>query len=134
MLPAPLSHRGDVSEAQFGEYFQSKLGPLYAQALELFRRYGAINSYKVANAIHIGLETGRAGQILDALNDWAEIAYTRPYEGAELIRRELDTRQFFDVMYREVFDDKLAALGSGSLILPNQASKPQTHLTVPNQL
>lgn len=127
-----LPHRGDVTQAEFAEYLARDLGPFYERALEVFRQLGLLNSFRVTNLLYLSVQKGIVEVVLSELERWVEIAYRQyppPVPEDFFLRREVDTKQFFDAWYAEFFTDELPRLGR-RLIIPGEPTSPSRAIII----
>lgn len=106
----PLDHQGDISEQQFRALFESRLGDLFTQALTVLTTLGQLQSFSVANVIHLGLQKGIAKVVIEDLEKWCTVVVEAPDPTTAYV----DTRQFFDIMYAQYFmtgKDTISGLG-----------------------
>ncbi|MDO8551214.1 MAG: hypothetical protein Q7S03_00835 [bacterium] len=105
----PLQNTGEVSEREFRQLFEHRLGMDFPRALIAFNILGSMHSFSIANVIHLGLQKGNAIEIIDGLEKWCEIFP----KALDPIMAHVDTRMFFDVLYGSFMTSEDTAAGLG---------------------
>lgn len=95
----PLVNNGDVSEREFGELFERRLGALFPRAKTVFLTLGEVHSFPVANVLHLALQKGNLEEVINALENWCKVVATVP----DLITAHVGTKRYFDTLYTEYF-------------------------------
>ena len=126
----PLVHDGDVAPMQFADLFRRRLGDLYPRAIANLMTLDRMHSYPVANVIELGLQKGNVLGVIEALEKWCKI-----YPTGLPVTRDVDTRQYFDMLYAEFFMQPEDTMNGVNLSLmlegePVEHEPPQRRLII----
>ena len=103
----------EITEKQFKELFQPKLGEHYERAIATFKNYGRLLSYDVTNVLLHALDKDKVEEVLDTLEKHYRDHLRRQHP--ELRGRVEDrllginkTVTMFSELFRNVLDSQIA--------------------------